>query len=134
RKSNIYRYPDIDNVNIFPSVSYKKTADIYRDYLISLNVNTIENSPTMFSRRLIEILACGRIAITNNTPAIEKYFKDYCYPFNDESQLQDLLYKINEFGMDKHTKERLRSAAEHIANNYTWEHRIKYIKEIVGIK
>lgn len=133
RKSNIYRYPNIDNVNIFPSVSYKETADIYRDYLVSLNVNTIENSPTMFSRRLIEILACGRIAITNDTPAIQKYFKDYCYSFKDEYELQDLLYKINKFGLDKHTQDKLKSAAEYIANNFTWKHRLEYIKEIIGI-
>ncbi|MEE3777201.1 glycosyltransferase [Campylobacter sp. CX2-4080-23] len=134
RKSDMYRYPNIYCANIFPSIEYHKTADVYKNYLVSLNVNTIENSPTMFSRRLIEILACGRIAVTNDTPAIKNYFKDYLYSFRDEYELEDILYKINKFGMDKITKDKLKSAAEYIANNHTWSHRIEYIKEIVGIK
>ncbi len=134
RKSDMYRYPNIYCANIFPSIEYHKTADVYKNYLVSLNVNTIENSPTMFSRRLIEILACGRIVVTNDTPAIKNYFKDYLYSFRDEYELEDILYKINKFGMDKITKDKLKSAAEYIANNHTWSHRIEYIKEIVGIK
>ncbi|HDL6325846.1 TPA: glycosyltransferase family 1 protein, partial [Mannheimia haemolytica] len=64
RKSENYRYPKNSfNLNVQPNVSYTETANIYRDYLVSLNINTVEDSPTMFSRRVVEILACGGILV-----------------------------------------------------------------------
>ncbi|HDL6320817.1 TPA: glycosyltransferase family 1 protein, partial [Mannheimia haemolytica] len=64
RKSENYRYPKNSfNLNVQPAVSYTETANIYRDYLVSLNINTVEDSPTMFSRRVVEILACGGILV-----------------------------------------------------------------------
>ncbi|GMN90436.1 CgeB family protein [Francisella sciaenopsi] len=57
RNSENYRYPELENMTVEKAISHSQTAQIYRDYMLSLNVNTIEDSPTMFSRRLIEILA-----------------------------------------------------------------------------
>ncbi|MCV3345698.1 glycosyltransferase [Campylobacter lari] len=134
RKSINYRYPNFKGMQIYPSVEYEKTAEIYKKYLISLNVNTIENSPTMFSRRLIEIIACGGVAITNHTPAVEKYFKDYCYSFQTEEELKDLLYRFKKDGLNEDDKIRLKKGAEFIAKNHTWKQRLEQIIDTIGIK
>lgn len=134
RKSINYRYPDIEGMQIFPSVEYKETAEIYKKYLISLNVNTIENSSTMFSRRLIEIIACGGVAITSYSPAVEKYFKDYCYPFKTEEDLQDILYKFKTYGLNDEDKIKLKNGAEFIAKNHTWTQRLEQIINTIGLK
>lgn len=134
RKSSNYRYPDFNNMKVFPSVSYEQTAQIYKDYMISLNVNTIEDSPTMFSRRLVEIIACGGVAITNNTPAVEKYFKDYCYTFDTQEKLEELLSRFHENGLNDLDKVKIKNGAEYIRENHTWTHRLKEICDIVGIK
>lgn len=95
RKSSNYRYPKFEKMEVFPSVTYEQAAKVYKDYLISLNVNTIEDSPTMFSRRLVEIInTCGGVAITNNTPAVQKYFKDYCFTFETKEELAELLERF----------------------------------------
>lgn len=132
RKSSKYRYPKYNNMTINPALSYSQTAQVYKDYLISLNVNTIEDSETMFSRRLIEIIACGGIAITNNTPAVESLFKDYCYTFQNKSELIELLDRLK-YGPSDTDLERARAGAEYISNYHTWSHRLEEIKEIVGI-
>ncbi|WP_390241966.1 glycosyltransferase family protein, partial [Campylobacter coli] len=129
-----YRYPNFKGMQIYPSVEYEKTAEIYKKYLISLNVNTIENSPTMFSRRLIEIIACGGVAITNYTPAVEKYFKDYCYSFQTEEELKDILYRFEKDGLSESDKIKLKNGAEFIAKNHTWKQRLKQIVDTIGIK
>ncbi|ELK4666013.1 glycosyltransferase [Campylobacter coli] len=134
RKSTNYRYPKFKGMQIYPSVEYEKTAEIYKKYLISLNVNTIENSPTMFSRRLIEIIACGGVAITNHTLAIEKYFKDYCYSFQTEGELKDILYRFEKDGLSEDDKIKLKNGAEYIAKNHTWKQRLKQIVDTIGIK
>ncbi len=133
RKSSKYRYPKYDNMSINTAVAYVETAQIYKDYLISFNVNTIEDSTTMFSRRLIEIIACGGIAITNNTPAVESYFKDYCYTFKNKNELINLLNKLKE-GPTEIDLARAKSGAEFIAKNHTWTHRLQEIRTIIGIK
>ena len=56
-----------------------KTANIYKSYFASINVNTIQDSPTMYSRRLIEIIACGGIAVTSPALSVKKHFKDFCH-------------------------------------------------------
>lgn len=134
RKSVNYRYPILEGMQIYPSVEYEKTAEIYKKYLISLNVNTIENSSTMFSRRLIEIIACGGVAITNHTPAVEKYFKDYCYSFQEEEELLDILYRFKKNGLSEDDKIKLKNGADFIAKNYTWKQRLKQVVDTIGIK
>lgn len=133
RKSSNYRYPKFENMEVFPSVSYMETARIYKDYLISLNVNTIEDSPTMFSRRLIEIIACGGIAITNNTPAVEKYFKEYCFTFETKEELEELLKRFQKDGLSNNDKEKFKLGAEYVAQNHTWTHRIEEIRRVIGL-
>ena len=134
RKSSNYRYPKFENMKVFPSVTYEQTAKIYKDYLISLNVNTIEDSPTMFSRRLVEIIACGGVAITNNTPAVQKYFKDYCFTFETQEELEKLLERFQKDGLSDSDKQRLIDGADYVSKYHTWTHRLEEIKTIIGIK
>lgn len=134
RKSSNYRYPKFENMEVFPSVTYEQTAKIYRDYLISLNVNTIEDSPTMFSRRLVEIIACGGVAITNNTPAVQRYFKDYCFTFETQEELAELLKRFQKDGLSDSDKQRLIDGADYVSKHHTWTHRLEEIKTIIGIK
>lgn len=133
RKSSNYHYPKSDNMEIYPLLPYEQTASVYKKYLISLNVNTIENSPTMFSRRLVEIIACGGLAITNNTLAVEKYFKEYCYTFETREELEELLKKLQKDGLSNSDKERLKAGAMYVAREHTWTHRLEEIKKVVGI-
>ena len=132
RTSDNYRFPtNLKNTKIFPAISNQETAQIYKDYLISLNVNTIEDSPTMFSRRLIEIIACGGIAITNNTPAVEKYFKDYCFTVDNPAEIEEIILKLHKYGPTKEDLQRIKKGALYIAKHHTWQIRLKHIWQII---
>jgi spore maturation protein CgeB len=133
RGSRNYRYPNLNNMEIKSAVPYSQTADIYRDHLVSLNVNTIEDSPTMFSRRLIEIIACGGIAVTNPTLAVEEYFKDYCYVVHNEKEMDELFHRLK-YGASPNDMERMKAGAEFIAKEHTWRHRLEEIMEVIERK
>ncbi|HDL6021507.1 TPA: glycosyltransferase, partial [Mannheimia haemolytica] len=95
RKSENYRYPKNSfNLNVQPAVSYTETANIYRDYLVSLNINTVEDSPTMFSRRVVEILACGGILVSTPSMAIDNIFKEYCHIVQSEDEAIELFQRL----------------------------------------
>lgn len=132
RKSSNYRVPIQPNMDIKAAVRYDKTAQIYKDYLVSLNVNTIEDSQTMFSRRLLEIIACGGIAVTNPSPAVEKYFKNFCHVVSNKEEMIELFERLKN-GPSEDDLLRARSGSEYIANEHTWRHRVQEICEVIGI-
>ncbi|MEA1989902.1 MAG: glycosyltransferase [Pseudomonadota bacterium] len=133
RKSSDYRYPPLHDLEVKPAVPYPKTSQVYKDYLVSLNVNTIEDSKTMFSRRLVEILACGGIAVTNSTPAVSEWFSDYCHAVDSYEQGVELFKRFKMDGSSNDDLERARAGAEYVAQNHTWNHRLEEIYKIIGL-
>ncbi|MBT5491427.1 glycosyltransferase [bacterium] len=131
RKNTDYRFPDFENISCHPAVKYKDTANIYKDYMLSLNVNTIEDSPTMFSRRLVEILACGGLCVTNNSLAVETSFKEFCFVINNEEEANELFRRVKLDGLSNKDLEMARAGSELIHNNFTWTKRLEQISDII---
>ena len=127
RKNPCYRFPSLKNITIRPQVDYLKTAEIYQNYLISLNVNTITNSPTMFSRRIIEILASGGNVVTNNSPAIENYFSDFCEIVTSQEDIISSTNKILTSSDSSQHRKKLISASSYIHTNFSWSKNISFI-------
>lgn len=133
RTSSNYRYPPRPEVEILPSVPNKKTANVYKDYLVSLNVNTISDSRTMYSRRLGEILACGGIAITTPSLAVSEFFADFCHVVHDPLEAEQLFDRLKH-GPNKDDLERARAGADYVLANHTWNHRLREIAQVVGLE
>lgn len=132
RKNTQYRYPAQEfQLKTFPKMEYAQTADIYRDYLVSLNINTIENSPTMFSRRVVEILACGGILVSTPSMAMDKLFGDFCHIVHDIHEATELLIRLKKHGASKDDLERAKSGADFVLNHFTWRHFLQQIEQVV---
>lgn len=69
-----YYFPNVYKNILRDSVSFKDMTALYKHFKIFLNVNTITDSPTMMSRRVYELLACGTPVISTPSKAIEKQF------------------------------------------------------------
>ncbi|MGR3808553.1 CgeB family protein [Pasteurella testudinis] len=132
RKSDNYRYPTLAGMQVEPAVAYPQTAQIYKDYLVSLNVNTVTDSPTMFSRRLVEILACGGIAVTNPSESIDRMFADYCHIVKSHEEMLELFAHLKH-GPSADDLERARAGAEYVAQNHTWKHRLEEIAKVIRL-
>jgi spore maturation protein CgeB len=63
-----YQFPDAYQHAIKGRLSYPEMIEAYRRYRVFLNVNSVTKSPTMFSRRVFELLACGTAVIS--TPSV----------------------------------------------------------------
>lgn len=132
RKSKNYRYPDLPWIDVRKSVSNKATADIYRKYLVQFNVNTVTDSPTMYSRRLVEALACGSIVVTNPAVSVDKMFAEYCEVVHSREECDDVLERIFKGG-GKRELERARAGADYVLREHTWEKRLKQIADTIGL-
>ncbi|XID75580.1 glycosyltransferase [Alkanindiges sp. WGS2144] len=132
RKPEHYRYPDLPNLSIKPAVPYQATGKVYGRFNHCLNVNTVDDSPTMFSRRLIEIMACGTLAVTNPSLSVSRLFDGMCEVVDTQEQADHLLEQLGS-GLTKHQQEMCRYASQHVLKHYTYEIWLDKIKEFVGI-
>lgn len=132
RRGAHYRYPPLVGMRIRPKIDHRRTAAIYKSHLVSLNVNTIENSPTMFSRRLIEILACGGLAVTTPALAVDRLFADYCHVVNGEDEARTLFERLARDGYSALDREMMQAGAEHVLAHHTYAQRIDAILDAVG--
>lgn len=131
RSSSNYRYPPLPWLEVRPSVPHTKTAQIYRDYMVSLNVNTVEDSATMFSRRLIEILACGGLAVTTPALSVDRHFREYCHVVRTEEEARGLFGR-RKHGLTRQDREMAAAGAEYVRKEFTWAHRLEQIMNAVS--
>ena len=134
RRSAHYRYPALPGLEVRPAVPHEQTARIYREHLVSLNVNTVQDSPTMFSRRLVEILGCGALAVTTPALAVERLFAGCCHVVHDEAGMEELFGRLQRDGLSARDREMMRAGAELVAREHTWSHRLQELREALGIE
>lgn len=126
-----FRFPNSKKLIMHPGVPYPLTARIYKSYMISINVNSILASSTMHSRRLLEILACGGICITNRNESVEKEFKDYCHIVSSMTEALELLSRLMH-GPASSDYDMARAGAEYVASKHTWTHRLQLLEDTVS--
>jgi spore maturation protein CgeB len=73
-KNERYYFPEQYRHLIRDAVDFKTMSVLYKRFKIFLNVNTITDSPTMMSRRVYELLACGTPVISTPSKALEEQF------------------------------------------------------------
>lgn len=127
-----FRFPKKHQLYVHDKVPHSKTAKIYKSHAISLNVNSVTDSETMCSRRLLEILACGGIAVTNPSLAVEKYFRDYCHVVNSREEARELFSRLRH-GPSREDMERAAAGAMYVRDHHTWEHRLEELCSVVNL-
>lgn len=127
RRNPKYRVPERPWIDVRPAIPHSATAEVYRTHIANLNINTIENSPTAFSRRLVEILASGGLAVTNPTPAVDRLFRDYCAVIRSEQEARELFVRLARDGLTRQQREMTRAAADHVRRHHTWRQSLAQI-------
>lgn len=61
RPDSPYRLPEELQEFSVGSVPYDQVLDVYKSHPVNLNVNSVSDSPSMFSRRVVEIAASGSV-------------------------------------------------------------------------
>lgn len=127
-----FKFPKGKQMRVHGGVPHRETARIYKEHAVSLNVNSVTGSETMYSRRLLEILACGGIAVTNPGRAVDRYFRDYCHVVSSREEAGELFSRLR-YGPSQEDLDRAAAGARYVRNAHTWEHRLQEILDIVNI-
>ena len=67
-------FPEKYQPYIANRVPYVELRETMRDAEYVININSVEDSDTMFARRVVEIMACGRMIISNESVGMRRRF------------------------------------------------------------
>jgi len=126
-----FRFPRHAQLRLHPQVPYEATASVYKRHAFSINVNSVTNSDTMCSRRLLEILACGGILVTNASPAVSREFGEFCHVVENAEQAAELFARLR-FGPTAEDRERAAAGAAHVRLQHTWQCRLEQLAEAMN--
>lgn len=94
-----WRFPAVYQSAIRGRLSYEQVVRAYRRYRVFLNVNSITDSPTMFPRRVFELLACGTPVISSYARGIEEVLGEGAVLFSgSESETRQHLLRLLDDG------------------------------------
>ncbi|MBZ9622593.1 glycosyltransferase [Clostridium sp. FP2] len=126
-----YRFPDMYQRFNKGCISYEQMNEIYKRYNVFLNINSINDSPTMFSRRVFELLACGTNVISSYSLGIEDMFFQIVKLSKSKEDTQKHLEVLLK---DKELSDRLSLKGQReVFSKHTYTHRFESILDKVGI-
>jgi spore maturation protein CgeB len=129
RRAVHYRFPVLPGLRVRDRVPHARTADVYRRHFVCLNVNTIEDSETMLSRRLVEILACGGLAVSTPALAIEQFFPGCCHVVESAEHADEVFARLARDGYNNHDRAMIESGVRRVLAAHTYDHRLDTILE-----
>ena len=126
------RFPEEYSSYVQGSIPYDECCMAYRAYKLFLNVNSVMNSDTMFSRRVFEILASSTHVLSTPSEGMEKMLP---HGITVVDSLNDANIAIDH--LLENDEERQRSAHlgyRHVMNNHTYSHRVSDMLDKIGIE
>ena len=127
-----YRFPDRYQSAIKGSLDYEHMLTAYRCYDVMMNVNTVTDSPTMFSRRVFESLACGTPVISTDSSGLEATLGGYVRITRNS---QDTTSHLNELLADEERRMREGHLGyRYVHTHHTYRHRMKEMFLEVGVE
>ena len=127
-----YHFPPKYREAIKGTLTYKEMLTAYRCYDVMLNVNSVSESPTMFSRRVFESLACGTPVISSESVGMSRVLGQHVRVARSIEEATDHLLELLQ---DEETRIREGHLAyRYVHENHTYRHRMGDIFRKVGLE
>lgn len=130
--TGIFPFPEQYQDGIKGSLPYKELCEEYSKYRVFLNVNSVTDSPTMFSRRVFELMACGTPIVSTYAKGIKELFDtDAVWLVNTKEEALNAIRTL--MTDDKEWRRRSLLGIREVFSKHTYSHRLNYIFELTGI-
>ncbi len=131
--SGIYPFPDKYAKNVKGSLPYNQLCSEYGRYRVFLNVNSVTDSSTMFSRRVFELLASGTPVVSTYAKGIENLLgSDAVWLVRNMAEAQEAVTAL--LKDDEEWRRRSIAGIRKVFSSHTYAHRLEYICEKSGLK
>lgn len=114
------------------SLAYEEMLKAYRRYRVALNVNSVSESPTMFSRRVFELLACGTPVVSTESLGIDRMFNGLVPTVESESEAAEALALLMQDA--RRWLEVSVRGQRAVFKHHTYAHRLQTIARALGIQ
>ncbi|WP_420934004.1 glycosyltransferase [Alteromonas sp. A081] len=129
--SDRYKFPPQYAPFIRDAVPFTEVVQLYKRFKVFLNVNTIVESPTMMSRRVYELLACGTPVVSTPSKAIEEQFSGIVQVAKDADEANVIIERLL---TDEHYWEKTSHLGyREVMTKHTYAHRLVNIEKAIGI-
>ena len=127
-----YRFPEQYREAIKGYLTYQEMLTVYRCYDVLLNVNTVSDSPTMFSRRVFESLACGTPVISSESVGMSRMLGDHVRVARSKEDTIDHLLDL--MGDEEAREREGHLAYRFVHENHTYRHRMNEVFRNIGME
>ncbi|ODU66948.1 MAG: hypothetical protein ABT16_00245 [Rhodanobacter sp. SCN 65-17] len=110
---------------------YSAMGRAYREYRVFLNVNSVIDSPTMFSRRVFELLACGTPVVSTWSRGTEETFgSDLIWHVRNREEAEEAIRVL--MTDDAEWRRRSLAGIRAVLSRHTFRHRFQQVLEFAG--
>jgi spore maturation protein CgeB len=127
-----YRFPDEYRPHIVGRLDYQEMVEAYRRYRAFLNVNSVTDSETMFSRRVFELLACGTPVVSTESLGIRRLFPGIVPIATTPAEARAAITEV--LTDDRSWRRRSALGIRRVMRAHTYAHRLRQICETVGMQ
>ena len=120
-----HAFPSSYNRNILGRLDSAEIDKAYKGYIFGINMNSIQQSQTMFARRVFELLASNTVTVGNYSRGVKNYFGDLTICTDSVKTLKQ---NLNEYCKNDASLRKFRLAGLRlILSEHLYEDRLDYI-------
>jgi SAM-dependent methyltransferase len=129
-RNDFFKYPEKYAPYLRSALAYANVLSAYRSFKVFLNVNSVTDSPTMFARRVFEILASETAVVSSASTGIEQMLGDVVSIVHDEAEARAELDKLLS---DPHYRQRkVHVGYRKVIKEHTYTERFQAIVRAIG--
>lgn len=99
KKENLMIFPERFKHRILGDLAYDQIDMAYKGYFFGININSVTQSPTMFARRVYELLASNTVVVSNYSEGVRNLFGDLVISASNSKNLRQKLEKLTTDGV-----------------------------------
>ncbi len=126
-----FGFPERFQASVRGGVPYESMIEIYKQHMAFLNTNSVVDSPTMFSRRVFELLACGTPVVSTPSVGMEDAFAGIVETVRTDEEAGEAIGSLLESGSDR--TRRVRNGINNVAAQHLYEHRLRKILRLAAV-
>lgn len=131
--SRDFQFPERFDPFIRGKLPYVEMNRAYRKYKVFLNVNSVIDSKTMFSRRVFELLACGTPIVSTISTGIEEMFgNDLVWMVKTEEEANEAIKTLLSSPIE--WRRRSLQGIRAVFSKHTFAHRLEEVLRITNIQ
>jgi 2-polyprenyl-3-methyl-5-hydroxy-6-metoxy-1,4-benzoquinol methylase len=130
QESESVGFPERFAPHIRGGLPYDEMVAAYKRYRVFLNANSVLSSPTMFSRRVFELLACGTPVVSTPSAGMQRLFGDIVDAVDNTEDARAAIERL--LNDDAMWQERSAAGIRRVHGQHTYAHRLARIAALAG--